>query len=108
MKHVSIVVPEGDCSITNIEGTQQIMLKVNDYLSAAGRPPLFKVQLVGQHPEIIMKNGVYSIRPEVLIKDLHHTDLIIIPSVHGDKACILEDNDALLAWIAGQHRKGAA
>lgn len=107
MKHVSIVVPEGDCSITNIEGTQQILQRVNGYLSDAGRPPLFNVQIAGQYPETVMKNGIYCIRPEILIGDLDHTDLIIIPSVHGDKEKILQDNAALLSWIVAQHKKGA-
>src|SRR3569833_537571 len=108
MKHISIVVPEGECSITNIEGTQQILQRVNGYLSDAGRPPLFNVQIVGQYPEITMKNGIYCIRPEILIGELYHTDLIIIPSVHGDKEKILKDNAALLSWIVAQHKKGAA
>ena len=41
MKHVSILVPEGDCSVTNIEGTHQILSRVNDYLADLGRPPAF-------------------------------------------------------------------
>ena len=35
MKHVSILVPEGECSITTIEGTYQILLRVNDWLEEA-------------------------------------------------------------------------
>ena len=33
MKHVSILVPDGECSITNIEGTYQILLRVNSWLN---------------------------------------------------------------------------
>lgn len=108
MKHVSIVVPDGDCSMTNIEGTHQILLRVNDHLVDAGRPPLFAVQLVGPRPETSIKNGLFSVRPEALIRDVDHTDLIIIPSVHGDKEKILRDNAPLLAWIVRQHSNGAA
>ena len=108
MKHVSIVVPDGDCSMTNIEGTHQILLRVNDHLVDEGRLPLFTVQLVGMRPLATIKNGLFSVRPEALIGEIEHTDLIIIPSVHGDKEKILRDNAPLLAWIVRQHGNGAA
>jgi hypothetical protein len=52
MKHISILVPRGDCSLTNIEGTHQILRRVNGYLQEMGRQPLFTTQLVGQDNEI--------------------------------------------------------
>jgi transcriptional regulator GlxA family with amidase domain len=107
-KHVSILVPVGDCSLTNIEGTQQILLRVNGYLAEAGRDPLFDVHLVGQYEEIRMKNGLYRVCPDSLIRDVGCTDLIIIPSVHGDKTKVLADNRLLLDWIVGQYERGAS
>ncbi|MBN9386372.1 MAG: DJ-1/PfpI family protein [Chitinophagaceae bacterium] len=107
-KHVSIVVPDGDCSMTNIEGTHQILLKVNDYLIDAGESPMFDVRLVGLRPETRMKNGLFAVCPDALIQDVDHTDLIIIPSVHGDKEKILQDNAPLLSWIVRQHQQGSA
>ncbi|MBS1605663.1 MAG: helix-turn-helix domain-containing protein [Bacteroidetes bacterium] len=108
MKHVSILVPDGECSITTIEGTYQILLRVNDWLEEAGRPPLFNVQLVGLHRETRMKNGLFCINPDVVIQEVDRTDLILIPSVHGDKAKILEENATMLDWITRQYRAGAA
>jgi transcriptional regulator GlxA family with amidase domain len=108
IKHVSIVVPDGDCSMTNIEGTHQILLRVNGYLQEAGLSPLFHVQIVGLRPETNIQNGLFSVRPEALIRDINHTDLIIIPSVHGDKQQILQDNAPLLSWITRQYNNGAA
>lgn len=108
MKHVSILVPRGDCSVTNIEGTHQILHRINGYLEEAGRPPVFHIQLVGEQPDIRMKNGLFTISPEILIRDLSRTDLIIIPSVHGDKKKILGDNAGLLDWITRQYEGGAA
>jgi transcriptional regulator GlxA family with amidase domain len=108
MKHVSILVPEGDCSITNIEGTYQILSRVNDYLAALGRLPVFTINLVGLHHEIKMKRGLFTVSPDILIRDLSHTDLILIPSVHGDKRKILADNKDMLAWIVQQYHGGAA
>jgi len=108
MKHVSILVPDGECSITTIEGTYQILLRVNDWLEEAGRPPLFNVQVVGLHRETRMKNGLFCINPDVVIQEVDRTDLILIPSVHGDKAKILEENAPMLTWITRQYRAGAA
>jgi transcriptional regulator GlxA family with amidase domain len=108
MKHVSILVPQGDCSVTNIEGTHQILSRVNGYLADLGRPPAFTINLVGLHHEIRMKNGLYTVCPDILIRDLTHTDLILIPSVHGDKHKILADNKDMLAWIVQQYHGGAA
>lgn len=108
MKHISILVPIGDCSITNIEGTLQILNRVNDYLVDGGRPPLFITELVGSQPDIRMQKGLFTISPNILIQDLPATDLILIPSVHGDKQKILADNRELLAWITHQYHNGAA
>ena len=108
MKHISILVPMGDCSITNIEGTHQIFCRVNDYLAEAGREPLFSVQLVSAHLEVRIKKGLFTVSPDVLITDLPKTDLILIPSVHGDKKKVLADNQDILAWINRQYQGGAA
>src|SRR5579872_5474745 len=108
MNHVSILVPEGECSITNIEGTYQIFLRVNDYLVEAGCEHLFVVQLVGQSREVQTKEGRFRVCPDVLIGEVSRTDLIIIPSVHGDKRQVLIDNRPMLDWIVRQHEQGAA
>jgi transcriptional regulator GlxA family with amidase domain len=108
MKHISILVPEGDCSLTNIEGTHQIMCRLNDFLAEQGRRPEFIVQLVGQHKETCMKRGLFTVRPDVLLQDLRRTDLIIIPAVHGNMQQILADNEPMLDWIVERYRGGAA
>jgi transcriptional regulator GlxA family with amidase domain len=108
MKHISILVPEGDCSLANIEGTHQIFCRVNGYLAEVGRGPEFIVQLVGQHEEIRIKKGLFTVRPEVLLQDVSHTDLIIIPAVHGNMQQIMADNELMLDWIVKQYKGGAA
>ncbi|HEV9036936.1 MAG TPA: DJ-1/PfpI family protein [Puia sp.] len=108
MIHVSILVPEGNCSLTNIEGTQQILMRVNGYLEDAGRDALFDVHLVGHLKQVNMKNGMFMVCPDQLIGEVARTALIIIPSVHGDKQKIVADNHALLSWIVEQYKGGAA
>jgi transcriptional regulator GlxA family with amidase domain len=108
MKHISIMIPEGDCSITNIEGTRQILCRANDYLVEDNKAPEFEVHLVGQKRETLVKNGLFSIRPEALLGEVSRTDLMIIPAVHGDMKQVLADNEQMLHWIVQQYHKGAA
>lgn len=108
MKHVSILIPEGECSLVNIEGTHQIFNEVNSLLARAGRPPLFTVQLVGLRRETVMRKGLFQVRPDVLLDDVTQTDLIIIPAIHGDKADVIERNKAFLPWMVQQYRGGAS
>lgn len=108
MIHISILVPEGDSSLVNIEGTHQIFSEINSMLARAGKPPLFKVQLVGLQKETAMYRGLFRIHPDVLIDDVIKTDLIIIPAIHGEKQRMIEDNKAFLPWIVQQYRGGAS
>jgi transcriptional regulator GlxA family with amidase domain len=107
MKHISILIPEGDCSLVNIEGSHQIFNEVNSILARAGKPPMFKVQLVGLSKQTTMKKGLFTIHPDVLVKDVEHTDLIIIPAIHGDKRKLIEDNKGFIPWLVEQYRQGA-
>ncbi|CAN5527542.1 helix-turn-helix domain-containing protein [soil metagenome] len=107
MKHISILIPHGHTSIVNIEGTHQIMNEVNSVLARMGKQPLFKVQLVGISQEISQRNGLFSISPDVQVKDVAKTNLIIIPAIHGSPEEIMESNAAFVPWIIEQYKNGA-
>ena len=107
MKHISILIPEGDCSLVNIEGSHQIFNEVNSVLARAGKPPMFKVQLVGLRKETTMKKGLFSIHADALINDVEHTDLIIIPAIHGDKKKVFADNRDFIPWLVKHYKMGA-
>ncbi len=107
MMHISILVPLGHCSLPNIDGTHQIFTETNSLLTAIGREPAFHVQLVGLTHETSQRNGLYTINPDVLIKDLKKTDLIIIPAMHGELQDAMKANAAFIPWIIEQHENGA-
>src|SRR5829696_7859451 len=107
MKHISILVPEGDISVSNIEGTHQIFSEVNGFLARTGKPPLFKIELVGLRKETRFKKGLFSIHPEVLIGDVAQTDLIIIPAIQSDMKKALVANQAFIPWLIQQYKGGA-
>lgn len=107
MKHVSILIPKGHTSVTNIEGTHQILNTVNGMLSDMGRTPAFDVKLVGVLPETKQTTGLFTINPDVLLSEVKKTDIIIIPAIHGDHDQMLENNQEFLQWIVKQYKQGA-
>jgi transcriptional regulator GlxA family with amidase domain len=107
MKHVSILIPRGHTSVVNIEGTHQIFNDVNSVLKNMGRPPMFKVELVGIAKETSQRNGLFKIDADVLIKDVKKTDLIIIPAIHGDPKTVMQTNAPFIPWIIKQYNTGA-
>ena len=107
MKHISILVPLGHTSLPNIDGSHQILSQVNTFMADMGKPPLFNVQLVGLDNHIPQRNGMFTIKPDVLVTDVAKTDLIIIPAMYGDIAEVVEANKVFLPWIVEQYQKGA-
>ena len=74
---------------------------------AAGKAPLFKIELVGAKKEIKLNNGLYSVRTDRQIKDVNKTDLIFIPALFGDMKTAIDKNKNLIPWINEQYKKGA-
>ena len=107
MKHVSILVPLGHTSLPNIDGTHQILTHVNGLLLSMGKPALFDVKLVGLAAETTQRDGLYTIKPDLLIGEVAKTDMIIIPAIHEDYQKSIADNAAFLPWIVAQHQAGA-
>ncbi len=107
MKHISILVPTG-AHLGCIDGTLQVLTEVNTYLANTGRNPAFKIQLVGISKETPLKNGLFTVFPDVLIGDLKRTDLVIIPApFHLDFNKTIEMNKGFLPWIVNQYKAGA-
>ncbi|RYD93158.1 MAG: helix-turn-helix domain-containing protein, partial [Sphingobacteriales bacterium] len=108
MLHVSILIPEGDCSLTHIEASYQILNEVNNFLQAGGAAPLFQVQLVGLKSGSGLRKGLFVIHPHVLMADLEHTDLVVIPALQGNLEDTLSRNLEWVPWLRNQHAQGAA
>ena len=107
MKHISILIPEGDSSLSNLEATYKMFTMANDHLQRAGESPLFQVHLVGTSMDSRLSNGIFSVKPGTTIYKTPRTDLVIIPAIHGDVVKIIERNSAFVPWIIQQHRQGA-
>lgn len=107
MKHVSILIPQGHTSLVNIEGTHQILSEVNTLRMGMGKAPLFDIQLVGLSKQTTQRDGLFTIQPDCLLKDVPKTDLIIIPAIHGQFPKAVEANQEFIPWIIHQFNNGA-
>lgn len=107
MKHIAILIPAG-AHLGCIDGTLQVLTEVNNYLAASGKDPVFKIQLAGTRKETALKNGLFTVFPDILIKDLKKTDLVIIPApFHQDFQSTINMNKEFLPWIVDQYKNGA-
>lgn len=107
MKHVSIIIPLGHASISHIESTFQILSHVNGILTKQHHSSLFNIQLVGLN---IPKNNIgsrFAAQPDVLINDVKHTELIIIPAMIGNPKDFIALNQDFIPWIQQQYDNGA-
>lgn len=106
MKHITILVTPGS-NLASIDTPRRAFLSVNEELKNKNESPLFKVEIAGSVKEIKLNNGIYTIHPDVEIKNLKKTDLVIIPAFEGDIKKGVEQNSDLIPWIIQQYRKGA-
>jgi len=107
MKHVSILVPQGPCILSSVIGAFKVFSTVNMALAEQGKRPFFKIQLIGLSNETPLYDGLFVVRPEVLLKDASKADLIIIPALQGDIPISLKMNAAYIPWIVDQYKQGA-
>ena len=105
MKHISIIVAKG-AILGNIEGPRQVFTEVNQFLESIGRPPLFKIQLVGLAKESQLNDGLYTITTDVF-SEVEKTDLIILPAMYGDLSKAITLNKDFIPWIIDHYKSGA-
>ena len=106
MKTISILVPETAVPAAIVD-PQYMFTAVNGFFQHAGHQPFFKVQLVGATKEIKLIGGSIIIKPDFLLTDTIHSDLIIIPAISGNVEEAIRQNEALVSWVIAQHKKGA-
>ncbi|GAA5037756.1 AraC family transcriptional regulator [Marivirga lumbricoides] len=106
MKHVSILLLN-DVNLGSMENARQGLLEANEYLKAHNQADFFKVELVGLTSDVKLNKGLYAVRPEKLISQVTHTDMIIIPPVQNDISQALKNNSDFIPWIIAKHKEGA-
>jgi transcriptional regulator GlxA family with amidase domain len=107
MKHISILIPEGAASLACIDGAYNAFTKANEFLERMHKQPMFIVKLVALSNGDKVYDRLFTVHPDLTIKEDFKTDLIIIPAVNGDMEKVIEINKDFLPWINKQHKNGA-
>ncbi|MBI3139395.1 MAG: helix-turn-helix domain-containing protein [Sphingobacteriales bacterium] len=107
MKHLTIVVPEGQNNLSSIVGTYKLFTRANAYWKENGRKELFKVVLAGVSTEVEFYGGLFTVKPQAHISSIAKTDLIIIPSLNHNYQEAVKGNKQLVDWLEKQYKGGA-
>ena len=92
--------------LASIADARYVFTMANEFLRQANKPPLFKVQLIGVSKEIVLQDGLFSIRPDLSMDEGKDANLIIIPSLSGDMKSSVYLNKDYVGWIADQYKNG--
>lgn len=107
MKHLTILVPQGQNNLSSIVGAYKIFSRANDYFKKNGKEEIFRIELAGISESVSYYEGLFSVRPHTQISTLSGTDLIIIPSLNHAIEIALEQNKMMINWIRQQYNQGA-
>jgi transcriptional regulator GlxA family with amidase domain len=107
MKHLTIIVPEGQNNLSSIVGAYKIFTKANQYWKENGKKELFKIELAGISNEVEFYGGLFSVKPHTHISTITKTHLIIIPSLNHNYQKAVKGNELLVDWIGKQYKHGA-
>ena len=107
MKHLTIIVPDGENNLSSIVGTYKIFTRANEYRKKTGKKELFNIQLAGISKKVNFYDGLFSVKPHTNISAITKTDLIIIPSLNHNYEKAVKGNKTLIDWIAKQYANGA-
>jgi transcriptional regulator GlxA family with amidase domain len=107
MKHLTILVPEGDNNLSSIIGTYKLFSRANSVWKESGGKELFRIALAGVSKEVDFHGGLFAARPQTLISEIRKTDLIIIPSLNHQYEKAIAANCEIIDWVRKQYDAGA-
>src|SRR5260221_6030188 len=107
MKHLTIIVPEGQNNLSSIVGAYKIFTRANEYWKKNGKKELFTIQLAGLSKEVEFYEGLFTVKPHTHISTITKTNLIIIPSLNHNYQKALKGKQLLVDWIEKQYKHGA-
>jgi transcriptional regulator GlxA family with amidase domain len=108
MKHISILVPEGQNNLSSIVGTYKILKRANSYWMEHSKKTAYQIELIGLSDTVDLHDGLFSVHPHKHLSAIAHTDLIIIPSLNHNYNEAIQGNKPMIEWIEKQYKQGAA
>lgn len=103
---ISVFVPQYG-AIEGITPAFRSFQTANEFLTAFGKKPIFKVEYVGLNEYVPANNGEYTIKTDRLLKDVTKTDLLIIPPTFGDISKGLQANAEAIPYFKKLHQNGS-
>lgn len=107
MKHLTILVPDGENNLSSIVGTYKIFTRANMYWKQTRKKELFTIQLAGLSKKVDFYDGLFSVKPHTNISAITRTNLIIVPSLNHNYHKTVKSNKLLVDWIAKHYKDGA-
>ncbi len=116
MKHITIVVPDGQTSLSSVAcivGSYEMFIRANSYWAQTvagkknGTKELYKIELAGVSKKAEFDNGLLTVNTHAHISAISKTNLIIIPSLTRDYHTAVNGNKQLIEWIEQQYKTGA-
>ena len=107
MKHLTILVPDGQNNLSSIVGVYKIFTRANEYWKKSGRKELFKIELAGVSKKVDFYDGLFSVRPHTNISAISKTHLIFIPSLNYSYQKTVKENRSIIDWVTKQYKNGA-
>lgn len=107
MKHVTIIVPDGENNISSITGAYKILTRANDYWKQQHGKEQFTIMLAGLSRKVDFHGGLFTVTPHTTIDTITKTSLIIIPSLNHNYHKAVRQNQAVIDWIEKQYKNGA-
>ena len=107
MKHLTIIVPNGENNLSSIVGAYKIFSRANMYRQENSKKELFKIELAGLSKEVQFYDGLFTVKPHTNISAIAKTNLIIIPSLNHNYNKAVKENKLMVDWIEKQYKQGA-
>jgi transcriptional regulator GlxA family with amidase domain len=107
MKHITILVPNGNNNLSSIVGTYKILTRANNYWKQKHRRTIYSIEMAGVSKEVDFHGGLFSVKPHTHINNIPRTDLVIIPSLSHNYEQTITENKAIAVWIEHQYKCGA-
>lgn len=107
MRHLTILVPDGQNKLSSIICTYKVFTKANAYWKGIHGDDLFTIQLAGSSDEVTFYEGLFSVKPHTHISAIGKTDLIIVSALHPNYQEAIDQNKPMIDWIASKYKEGA-
>lgn len=108
MKHISLLIPNGNLLAAPLMGAYKIFMEVNRFYVNQGKKIPFEIELVGHKKHNKQYDGAFEFHCHKLIKEINHTDLIIIPFTEESLDECTAKNQDVINFIRNQYRRNNA